>query len=80
MKNKGKIKRIDRVETGRYTFGTNFTKGDYIPTIVSFIVHVFGEAPFEVGRDKLLSFSPGRKNVTETFLNSFKGKDSKILR
>lgn len=75
-----KIKRIDRVETGRYVHGTNYVKGDYIPTIVSFIVHVFGSAPFEVGRDKLLSFSPGRKNVTETFLNSFKGKDAKILR
>ena len=75
-----KIKRIDRVEIGRYTFGTNFVKGDFIPTMKHFIVHVFGGAPFEVGRDKLLSFSPGRKNVTETFLNSFKGKDSKILR
>lgn len=74
------IKRIDRVETGRYTFGTNFKKGDYIPTIVSFIVHVFGEAPFEVGRDKLLSFSPGRKKITETFLDTFKGKDTNILR
>ena len=75
-----KIKNIERVQEGRYTFGTNFKKGDYIPTIVSFIVHVIGGAPFEVGRDKLLSFSPGRKRVTETFLNSFKGKDAKILR
>ncbi len=74
------ITRIDRVETGRYTFGTNFTKGDYLSTIVQFFVHVRGGAPFEVGRDKLLSFSPGRKRVTETFLNSFKGKDAKILR
>lgn len=74
------IKRIDRVETGRYTYGTNFKKGDFIPTMVSFIVHVFGEAPFEVKREKLLSFSPGRKNVTETYLESFKGKDAKILR
>lgn len=77
---KNTIKRIDRVETGRYTFGTHFTEGDYIRTTVSFIVRVFRGAPFEVGRDKLLSFSPGRKNVTETFLNSFKGKDADILR
>ena len=75
-----KIKRIDRVETGRYVHGTNYVKGDYIPTIVSFIVHVFGGAPFEVGRDKLLSFSPGRKKITEAFLDTFKGKDANTLR
>lgn len=74
------IKRVERVEERRYTFGTNYQKGDYIRPIVSFVVYVFGEVPFEVGRDKLLSFSPGRKNVTETFLNSFKGKDANILR
>ena len=74
------IKKIDRVEVGRYTFGTNFTKGDYIPTIVYFFVHVFGEAPFEVERGKILSHFPGRKRVTQTMLDSFKGKDANILR
>ena len=74
-----KIKRIDRVETGRYVHGTNFVKGDYIPTIVSFIVHVFGEAPFETKREKILSNFPGRKRVTQSMLDSFKGKDPKIL-
>ena len=77
---KGKIKRIERVTEARYTFGSFFTKGDFLWPIVSFIVYVRGEAPFEVGRDKLLSFSPGRKNVTETFLESFKGKDADLLR
>lgn len=77
---RGTIKRIKRVPEARFTHGTRFTKGDHLFTIVSFVAYVFGEAPFEVGRDKLLSFSPGRKNVTETFLNSFKGKDANILR
>lgn len=75
-----KIKRIDRVETGRYTFGTNFKKGDYIPTIVSFIVHVFGEAPFEVERGEILKHFPGRKRVTQSMRDSFKGKDSSIFK
>ena len=77
---KATIKRVERVETGRYTFGTPFGKGDYIPTIVSFIVHVFGGAPFETRREKILSNFPGRKRVTQPMLDSFKGKDAKILR
>lgn len=77
---KGTIKNIERRTEARYTFGSIFTKGDFLWPIVSFIVHVRGEAPFEVGRDKLLSFSPGRKNVTEPFLDTFKGKDANILR
>jgi len=80
MDSKGKIERIERVETGRYTQGTNFAKGDFIETVVSFIVYVFGEAAFEVSREKLLSFSPGRKRITEAYLDSFKGKDANILR
>ncbi len=77
---KNTIKNIERRTEARFTFGSIFTKGDYLWPIVSFIVHVRGGAPFEVKREKLLSFSPGRKNVTETFLNSFKGKDANILR
>lgn len=80
MKKNGTIKRIERVQEARYTYGTHFTTGDHLFTIISFVVYVFGGAPFEVKREKLLSFSPGRKNVTETFLESFKGKDAKILR
>ena len=74
-----KIKRVDRVETGRYTFGTNFKKGDYIPTIVSFIVHVFGEAPFEVERGEILRHFPGKQRVSQSMLDSFKSKDSSVL-
>lgn len=80
MDSKGKIERIERVEIGRYTQGTNFAKGDFIVTVVSFIVYVFGEAAFEVSREKLLNSSPGRKRITETYLDSFKGKDANILR
>ena len=34
MKNEGTIKRVQRVETRRYTHGTNYVKGDFIPTMV----------------------------------------------
>ena len=74
------IKRVERVEEGRYTYGTNFVKGDFIPTIVSFVAYVIGDAPFEVGRDKILSHFPGRQRITQTMLDSFKGKDANILR
>lgn len=80
MSKKGKIERIERVETGRFVQGTNFVKGDFIPMAVSFIVHVIGEAAFEVSREKLLSSSPGRERITDSFLDSFKGKDANTLR
>lgn len=80
MNRKGTIKNIERRTEARYTYGTNFTKGDFLWPIVSFIVYVRGEAPFEVKREKLLSFAPGRKKVTEPYLDTFKGKDANILR
>lgn len=65
----------------RFVFGSCFSKGDYMPEDApTFWVRVFGEKSFEVGRDKLLSFSPGRKKVTEPYLDTFKGKDANILR
>ena len=75
-----KIKRIDRVETGRYTYGTNFVKGDYIPTETHFIVRPLGKAAFEVARTVILSFFPGKKRVSQNMLESFKGKDADLLR
>ena len=82
MSKKGLIKNIIRIPgLKRFVFGSFFSKGDYIPEDApTFWVRVFGEKSFEVGRDKLLSFSPGRKKITETFLDSFKGKDANTLR
>ncbi len=82
MSNKGLIKEIFRIPgLKRFVFGSCFSKGDYMPEDApTFWVRVFGEKSFEVGRDKLLSFSPGRKKITETFLDSFKGKDANTLR
>ena len=45
---KGKIESIDRVKTGRYVKGTHFTKGDYIPTKESFLIHLVGGIVLEV--------------------------------
>ena len=77
---KGKIKYIKKVETGCYIKGTHFSKGDYIPTETSYIVHVNEEDSFEVKREVILSFFPGRKKITEKLLDSFIGKDANILR
>lgn len=80
MKNEGKIKRVERVKTGRYVHGTTFAKGDYIPTMVFYVVYLVGGAVFETSREKILSCHPGRKRVTEPMLDSFKGKDANVLR
>ena len=82
MSKKGLIKSIIHNQgMKRYVIGSHFSKGEYMPEDApTFRVRVFGEKSFEVKRDKLLSISPGRKNVTETYLESFKGKDAKILR
>lgn len=74
------IKRVERVKEGRYSFGSIFTKGDYIDTVVSFVAYVFGDAPFEVERSRILSHFPGRQRVTQNMLDSFKGKDANVLR
>lgn len=82
MSKKGLIKSIIRYPgLKRFVFGSHFSKGEYMPEDApTFGVRVFGEKSFEVGRDKILSCSPGRKRVTETLLDSFKGKDANILR
>ena len=80
MNNEGKIKRVERVKIGRYAHGTTFAKGDYIITATFYVVYLVGGAVFETSREKILSCHPGRKRVTETMLESFKGKDANILR
>ncbi len=80
MNNQETIKRVERVKTRRYTHGTNYVKGDYIPTTVFYVVYLVGGAVFETTREKILSCHPGRKRVTEPMLDSFKGKDAKVLR
>lgn len=80
MKNTGKIKSIERAEWGRYAHGTNFSKGQFIATIVEFFVHVIGEASFKVDRGTLLKQDPGRQRITQSYLDSFKGKDASQLR
>lgn len=77
--NKGKIEYIDRFKSGKYVQG-HFSKGDFIATTVMFVVHVMGQAAFEVGRDVLLKHDPKRTRITDKFLDSFKGKDSSILK
>lgn len=82
MSKTGLIKEIIRIPgLKRFVFGSCFSKGDYMhEDAPKFWVRVFGEKSFDVGRDKLLSFDPGRKKVTESFLDSFKGKDANTLR
>lgn len=77
---KGKIESIDRVKTGRYVKGTHFTKGDYIPTKESFLVHLVGGIVLEVGREAILSLFPGRKRINDNLLGKLKGMDASILK
>lgn len=65
MGNKGKIKSIERsIPWAHFVHGTNYSKGDYLHTIVMFIVRVIGEVTFEVDRDTLLMQDPGRTRIT----------------
>ena len=76
MSNKGLIKSIIRIPgLKRFVFGSCFSKGDYMPEDApTFRVRVFGEKSFEVGRDKLLSFSPGRKKLLKPSLTALKAR------
>ena len=80
MSNTDKIKCIERQQYGRYMHGQHFTKGDYIMPIVTFLVSVVKGASFEVDRDALLKHDPGRTRITRSYLDSFIGKDPKILK
>ena len=79
---KGLIKEIIRIPgLKRYVQGDGFCKGEYMTEDApTYWVRVSGEKSFEVERDRLLSFSPNRQRITDAFLDTFKGQDSKTLR
>lgn len=78
--NKGIIKSVKRVKFGSYVQGTTFSKGDYIPTVTTFIVELLGGEVFEIGRDVILSLFPGRTRVTDSLLGKMKGMDGSKLK
>ena len=46
----------------------------------TFLVRVFGEKAFEVGREIILSLFPDRKRVTDNLLEKLKNMDADKLR
>lgn len=82
MNNKGKIKSVTRNQgVKRYVQGSSFTKGEYMSEDApTFLVRVFGEKAFEVGREIILSLFPDRKRVTDSLLDKLKNMDADKLR
>ena len=71
-----KIDFITRNTHSRYAQGTNFVKGDYLETVVSFIAHLMGGGAKEISRADIwrLSGKNGQR-ITKNVLDACKGKD-----
>ncbi len=76
---KGTIKSVKKVEYGKYAHGTTFSKGDFIPTVITCIVSVVGGAAFEVSRESILKQFPGRQRITGSLLKKMEGMDPSIF-
>lgn len=68
------IKKVFRQEVGRYTQGTNFTFGDFIPTIFQIIAKTSSGESFELDRNKILNETGGSR-VTTKKMDSLIGKN-----
>jgi hypothetical protein len=76
MSKKGTIDYVERIKYGSYVKGTHFTKGDYIPTTESFVIHIVGGLIIEVGREVILSLFPGRQRINDNLLSKMEGMDA----
>lgn len=63
---------------GRYAHGTNFKKGDYIPTSTNYFAKIAGGAIVELSAELLRSFL-GVKRITDNRLNEAVGKESNLF-
>ena len=75
-----KILYVKRVTTGTYPQGTNFAKGDYIPTEVHFWAKLATGAMIELTKSMIwvLSGRKGAKRVSQKDLDLCQGKDLKL--
>lgn len=80
MSDNGKIVEVVRSILKRYVQGENYSKGDYNQEETHYWVKTSDGEDFETTREKILSFFPDRKNITDNLLEQLKGKDADRLK
>lgn len=75
-----KIINVKRVETGKTSFGTNYSKGDYVATETHFMAKLATGAVVELTKAIIwtLSGRKGATRVSQKDLDLCKGKDIDI--